>query len=114
LLVQQAWRSVLTPERFAKIRNTGHQKLLTPRVTLVAVAKQSCDVFVSQNNPNPQMREQGTFIFATDAVSYRNINATDSTNVHSVRSVSFSTAFFDLALGPQGDSTALTSYKLAY
>ena len=61
-----------------------------------------------------EMREQGTFIFATDAVSYRNINATDSTNVHSVRSVSFSTAFFDLALGTQGDSTALTSYKPAY
>jgi hypothetical protein len=54
-LAQEAWRTVLTPGMIVKINNLGRKKVLQPpQYTLVAVAKETCDIFVSRYNPNPR------------------------------------------------------------
>jgi len=54
---QRAWKAVLTPGMFVRINKAGHDKQLKPPFTLVAVAKESCDVFVSRYNPKPRSFE---------------------------------------------------------
>ncbi|SRR6266567_2074993 len=51
---QHAWKTVLTPEMIVKINSLGRHKVLQVPFTLVAVAKESCNIFVSRYNPNPQ------------------------------------------------------------
>jgi|ERR1700724_2885109 hypothetical protein len=51
---QAAWKTVLTPEMIVKINNLGRQKLLQVPFTLVAITKETCDIFVSRYNWKPQ------------------------------------------------------------
>lgn len=45
---QGVWRIILTPQMLGKITFEGNKNLLQPPFTLVAIAEQNCETFVSR------------------------------------------------------------------